>query len=132
MKKIFIALLILSSTFCFAQSKSDITGTWKIIVKRSGLKNYTSPSGYTEFKDDGTYIWGIDSTNSDPLQSAAKGTWDLTDDGHLRLVEANNSNNEINYYKKSGDDRLKWDYNEINGKRNGVMLEMSLSLEKMK
>jgi hypothetical protein len=131
MKKLAILVIILTASV-YAQSKSDITGTWEIIVKRSGLKNYPTPRQYTVFNDDGTYIWGIDSTNSDPLQSVSKGTWDVTDDGLVKLTPSDQAKNEYIYYKKSGEDRLTWNGREINGKKETVMLEMSIYLDRIK
>ena len=124
-------LILVSGTAGYAQSNSDITGTWEIIIKRSGLKNYPSHVQYTDFSDDGSYIWGIDSTNSDPLQSVSKGKWELTDDG-VKMMPQDQSRNEIIYYKKSGDDILKWNGSEMNGKKENVMLEMSVYLQKKK
>jgi hypothetical protein len=132
MKKLVILIIFLTAASVYAQSKSDITGTWEIIVKRSGLKNYPTPRQFTVFNDDGTYIWGIDSTNSDPLQSVSKGTWDITDDGLVKLIPSDQAKNEFTYYKLSGDDRLNWNSSEINGKKETVMLEMSIYLERKK
>ena len=128
-KLLFVCLLI-SSSF-FAQSKSDYTGTWEIIVKRSSGKDYKTPSQYVIFNDDGSYIWGIDSTSADQLQSVSKGIWDVTDNG-VKIIPSNNPNNEITYYRKSGDDILKWDSQEINGLKSKIMLEMSIYLQRKK
>ena len=125
-------LILLTGAAIYAQSKSDITGTWEIIIKRSGSKNYPSPVQYTVFNDDGSYIWGIDSTNSDPLQSVSKGTWDLTGDGLVKMMPQDQSRNEIIYYKESGDDILKWNGSEMNGKKENVMLDMSIYLQRKK
>jgi len=126
----FLLILLTAAAIC-SQSKSDITGTWEIIVKRSGSKNYPSPVQYTVFNDDGSYLWGIDSTNSDPLQSVSKGRWELTDEG-VKMMPQDQSRNEIIYYNKSGDDILKWNGSEMNGKKENVMLDMSIYLQRKK
>jgi hypothetical protein len=131
LKILSILLILVSGAAVYAQSNSDITGTWEIIVKRSGLKNYPSPVQYTVFNNDGSYIWGIDSANADPLQSVSKGRWELTDDG-VKMMPQDQSRNEIIYYKKSGDDILRWNGSEMNGKKENVMLEMSIYLQRKK
>ena len=56
---------------------------WKAIVK-AGNKP-TTPT-YISLNPDFTYIWGIDSSQSDPMRGASKGTWDITSENEIKLI----------------------------------------------
>lgn len=132
MRKLFLILIFLFiTTISYAQTKSDIVGTWKDIVKVSGLKGNNAAPTYMVLNEDNTFIWGIDSTASDPLIRASTGVWVLTDEGEIKIIP-NDSSAEIRYYKPSGENLYKYEYTEKNGEKVPVyMLEMDFYIEKI-
>ena len=131
MKKAALFIILITSAVCFCQT-SDYTGMWQIVVKRSAGKNYTTPTEYVELKSDNTYLWGIDSSKTNPLDGVSKGTWAVTDDGGIKMIPDPNPANEATYYRKSEDGKLTWDGHEMNGVKEKVMLEISIYLQKIK
>ena len=130
MKKLYLVLsLFFVTSFTFAQTNSDFVGMWKSIVKASGFKT-TTPT-YLVLNADGTFIWGIDSTASDPMKGTSGGTWGVTNEGEIKFIPADTSA-EIRYYQLSGNNRYKYEYTEKNGKKVPVyMLEMDFYIEKI-
>jgi hypothetical protein len=130
MKKTFLILvLFLISSFSFAQEKSGYAGMWKAIVK-AGNKP-TTPT-YVSLNPDFTYIWGIDSSQSDPIKGVSKGTWDITSENEIKFIP-DNTTDEICYYSPKGENMYKYDFVEKNGVKSKVrMLEMDLYIQKIK
>ena len=131
MKNYFLTIIILFiSSISFAQSISDYTGMWKSIVKASGLKAQNSYPTYLVLNDDGNYILGIDSTDSDPMKNSSGGKWSVNDEGEIKFIPADTSA-EIRYYVPNGI-RYKYEFTEKDGKKIPVnMLEMDFYIEKV-
>lgn len=126
-----IQIFLFISSISFAQSKSDIVGTWKDMVQVSGLKANNTSSIYMVFYEDNSFIWGIDSTASDPMARTSNGVWSLTDDGEIKIVP-NDTSAEIRYYRPNGENIYKYEYTEKYGKKVPVyMLEMDFYIQKV-
>ena len=130
MKKTFLILvLFLIASFSFAQDKSEYAGMWKAIAK-AGNKP-TTPT-YLSLNPDFTCIWGIDSSQSDPMRGASKGTWDITSENEIKFIP-DNTTDEICYYSPKGENMYKYDFVEKNGVKSKVkMLEMDIYIQKIK
>jgi hypothetical protein len=130
MKKILLVLLLFFiASFTFGQDKSGYTGIWKVIVK-AGNKP-TTPT-YVLFSPDYTYIWGIDSSKSDPMTGVSKGTWDITSENEIKFIPENTSD-EIRYYSQKDENMYKYTYVEKKGIKTPVkMLEMDLFIQKIR
>ena len=96
----------------------------------------TDPEGrktlvtYLVVNSNGSYIWGIDSAETDPLKNITKGTWEVTSDGDLEFIPEN-TKNKTSYYSKTGD-VYKYDGYEENGKKKHAALQgMTVSIQKM-
>lgn len=128
MKTFFILLTILLITsICCSQTKSDMVGMWKIIGQPSGLKDTKAIVSYLELKEDGTYIWGIDSTSDNPVKTVAKGNWELTEDKDIKLKP---NDDKARFYTKRGD-KYEYDGYEENGQKvHEIVLEMSIAIQK--
>ena len=119
-KSVFLILFTALSINCLAQTKADMPGMWKIVTD-VGMK-VTHPS-YLQLNEDGSYIWGIDSTLPDPNKFISKGTWELTADSFIKLM-SDLQGQRATYYEKQVDD---------NGKRvPEITLEYSTYLIKFK
>lgn len=124
-----ITSFLIFAAFCILQSqtKSELAGMWKIVVE-AGMKK-TAPT-YLKLNEDGTYIWGMDSTQADPNKSISKGTWDLTADNEITFISSEPSAGS--YYTKRGD-IYEYRGNIENGKKKPeITLDYSLYIQKCK
>jgi hypothetical protein len=102
---------------------------WKCTVRASNNKK-TVPAFFI-LNSNGSYVWGIDSVTADTLEGYSTGSWNLTDEGEIKLIPSDSSA-EIRYYKPSGDNMYKYAYYEMDGKKMPVqMLEMDFYIEKL-
>jgi hypothetical protein len=129
MKKINIILLLsFLASFSFAQNKSDYAGMWKSTVKAG---NKPTVPTYILLDSNGTYLWGIDSTQTDPMKNTSKGTWDITSENEIKFT-TESTPIETKYYVPKGENLYEYMYFDNEGKKTIVgMLEMSLYLQKV-
>jgi hypothetical protein len=131
MKKIILALiLVFVSTAIFAQSKSDLAGMWKIVTMVGSPKGDNMKPTYFYLNPDGSYVWGVDSTEQNPTTGTVKGTWDLTSDGYIKITP---DGDRGTYYSPRGDSYM-YDYYgyDKNGKKvPEIVLEMSIYIQKL-
>lgn len=130
MKKLFFIVAILfASSFSFAQSDSNFVGMWKSYVKAGNKPNTTQT--YMVFNSDGSFLWNIDSLESDPMKNSSGGRWSVTDEGEIKLVPADTLT-AVRYYRPSGNNIYIYTCEEKNGKKVKVfMLEMDFYIEKI-
>jgi hypothetical protein len=131
MKKLFfIPLLLFIAVSGFGQTKSDLAGTWKIVTAVSNKQQ--PPPTYLLLNADGTYLWGIDSAQTDPMKSVTKGTWDLTSERDIKFLPADQSDRG-KYYAPRGENMYEYDGYDVNGKRTPeIVLEVSLFIQQVK
>ena len=115
MKKIFVLIiLVFFASNSYSQLKIDLVGVWRITVQ-AGEKP-TTPT-YALLNADGSYLWGTDSTGSDPDGKASIGTWDLTLQKEIKIIPVNKTD-KIRYYGPMGSDNMyKYKYYEDNGQK---------------
>jgi hypothetical protein len=125
MKKIFpVLLVIFVASSSFAQTKTpDLLGTWKVILKTSGMKRQPPPE-YLVLMDDSVYTIGVDSLGNN-LSDASSGRWTVMSDGTLLLFPSDRIA-ERRYYKPSGDNRFTYIGTTL--KKAAPMLEMDIYL----
>ena len=130
MKKIFLILVLcVTASFSFSQDKSGYAGMWKAIVK---VGNKRTTLTYVSLNPDFTYIWGIDSSQSDPMKGVSKGTWDITSENEIKFIP-DITTDEIRYFSLKSENMYKYIYFEKDGIKSPViMLEMDLYLQKIK
>ena len=128
MKKIFlISLLILAASSAVdAQSKMpDLIGTWKVVLKTSGLKRQPPPE-YLLLMDDSVYTVGVDSLGNS-LHNVSSGRWSVVSEGILLLFPSDRIA-ERRYYKPEGENRFRYIGTTL--RKNAPMLEKDIYLEK--
>ncbi len=130
-KPLSACLLLVAISLPHAQSKTDLAGTYKIVVKQSGPKaNFKTTPAYLLLKADGTYIWGIDSTAAEPLKGTSKGKWEVTADKEIKIVPEPGGM-PVRYYVNTGGKSYMYRYGETDGKKTPVQrLEIDEFLEK--
>lgn len=102
---------------------------WKSYVKAGNKPNTTQT--YMVFNSDGSFLWNIDSLESDPMKNSSGGRWSVTDEGEIKLVPADTLTG-VRYYRPSGNNIYIYTYKEKNGKKVKVfMLEMDFYIEKI-
>ena len=131
MKKIIIIILLFIPLCAFTQNKSDFTGTWQIITQAGTPKGENIKPTYLLINDDGSYIWGIDSTQSDPMKSVTRGKWILTSDGDLKFTPEN-PDYKTSYYSPRGSIYEYTGYDNKGKKVPEIVLEMSFFIQKIK
>ncbi len=131
MKRILIIpALLIAAGVIFGQTKSDLTGKWKIVAAVSNKQQ--PPPTYLLLNDDGSYLWGIDSAQTDPMKNVTKGTWDLTSDGDIKFMPADPADRG-KYYAPRGENMYEYDGYDTNGKRTPeIVLEVSLFIQQIK
>jgi hypothetical protein len=126
MKKIFLILFVIATSSAFSQTRSpDLMGTWKIVLKTSGLKKQPPPE-YLVLMDDSIYTVGVDSLGN-TLPDASSGRWSVIS-GDILLLFPSDRIAERRYYKPSGENRFTYIGTTL--KKAAPMLEMDIYLEK--
>lgn len=131
-KIILITLFILTASLAYSQNNSDYSGMWEIIGQSSGVPGAKVIPTYLSLKADAFYIFGIDSSKSDPLETISKGKWEITSENEIRLVPEN-TKMETRYFRQQGTSGI---YEYIFYDKDGIktpiyMLESSLSIRKV-
>lgn len=107
---------------------SDLFGTWKVVVKTSGLKPQPAPE-YLVLMDDSIYVLGVDSIGSS-LPGVSTGRWNVAADGNLVLFPSDRFV-QTRFYKPSGDKRYRYIGTKLDMIKKPVhKLELDLYLEK--
>ena len=112
MKIIFLSLMIVLAGFTScSQNKSDIEGIWKITTK---MANKPPTVNYIMFNKDNTFKMGIDSLGNKIEGVNLEGTWNVTNEGEIKIIPPANSGDPA-YYVKIGDNQYKYTYFDKNG-----------------
>ena len=139
MSRIVVALLF-SISWCtitvVAQTNAvatrpEIVGMWKIVSAASGVKQQPHIS-YLALNNDSSYVWGIDSAKTNPMDGVSKGRWELTKDGEIKLTFGSNSGPQyVTYYSPISHARFRMAATDEDGKRTpSIMLETDINIVK--
>jgi len=101
---------------------------WRIYHELGKKK---STAGYVLLNDDKTYLWGIDSSQSESMKNTIKGTWELTSKPEIKFIP-DDINAQVKYFVQREDTRYDYyAYDKDGVKTQETSLEMMIYIEKI-
>ena len=86
------------------QSRSSMIGIWKIVHPDEIIDSTHIPYTLLFLKADSTFIWGVDSSKTDPMANTLRGRWKQTAFGELKLmIGPDLSTGIVGYYQRLND-----------------------------